>query len=95
MDGASESNSRTTPDTAVEDNSIQILQDSSTAATSAKVGVVGPGLATATFHGWVCKHYFKVVSEDSKNLRVHCTLRGGSKTLFHQPEILLLISRSI
>ena len=53
MDGASESNSRTTPDTAVEDDSIQILQDSSTTvtATSAKVGVVGPGLATATFHG--------------------------------------------
>ena len=46
--------------------------------TSAKVG---PGLATATFHGWVYKHYFKVASEDSKNLRVHCTLCGGSKTL--------------
>ena len=30
---------------------------------------------------WEYKHYFKVVSEDSKNLRVHCTLCGGSKTL--------------
>jgi len=78
MDGGSESNCKTTPDTAVEDDSIQILQDFSTTATSAKVG---PGLATATFHGWVYKHYFKVASEDSKNLRVHCTLCGGSKTL--------------
>ena len=41
--------------------------------------LVGPALAT--FHGWVYKHYFKVVSEDAKNLRVHCNLCGGSKTL--------------
>ena len=29
----------------------------------------------------VCTNIFKVISEDSKNLRVHCTLCGGSKTL--------------
>ena len=60
----------------VEDGSIQLLRDSGSTASSA---IVGPALAT--FHGWVYKHYFKVVSEDSKNLRVHCKLCGGSKTL--------------
>ena len=57
MDGVSESNSRTTADTAVEDDSIQILQVSSTTATFAKVGVVGPGLPTATIYGCVYKHF--------------------------------------
>ena len=59
----------------VEDSSIQLLRDSGSTASSA---IVGP--AIATFHGWVYKHYFEVVSEDSKNLRVHCKLCGGSKT---------------
>ena len=53
-----------------------VLRDSGSTASSA---VVGSGVAM--FHGWVYKHYFKVVSEDSKNLRVHCKLCGDCKTL--------------
>ena len=60
----------------VEDGSKQLLRDSGSTASSA---IVRPALAT--FHGLVYKHYFEVVGEDSKNLRVHCKLCGGSKTL--------------
>ena len=34
-----------------------------------------------TFHGWKYSHYFKVVEEGNKNIRVHCTLCLGNKTL--------------
>ena len=56
----------------VEDDSIQLVRDSDSASSS-EVAKVGPGVAT--FHGWMYKHYFQVVSEDSKNLRVRCILR--------------------
>ena len=52
------------------------IRDSGSTASSAIVGS-----ALTTFHGWAYKHYFKIVSEDAKNLRVHCNLCGGSKTL--------------
>ena len=58
----------------VEDNSISLIRDSS----STEVAKAGPRVAT--FHGWMYKHYFHVVSEDSKNLRVHCILCGGGNT---------------
>ena len=35
----------------------------------------------ATFHSWKYSHYFKVVEEGSKNIRVRCTLCPGTKTL--------------
>ena len=47
----------------VEDNSMQLLQDSD-GASSAEVAKVGPEVAT--FYGWKYKHYFQVVSEDLK-----------------------------
>ena len=75
MSERSESDCSINP-SSVEDDSIQLLWDSGSTAGSA---VVGPALAT--FHGWVYKHYFKVASKDSKNLRVHCKLCGSSKTL--------------
>jgi len=36
--------------------------------------------ATA-FDGWKYKHYFVLLSEDAKNLRVRCTFCAGNKTL--------------
>lgn len=33
------------------------------------------------FHGWKYKHYFVLVSEDAKNIRVRCSLCVGNKTL--------------
>ena len=37
--------------------------------------------STATFHGWKYSHYFVIVQEGEKNLRVRCTLCPGNKTL--------------
>ena len=63
----------------VEDNFKELLQDSDSAS-STEVAKAGPGVAT--FHGRMYKHYFQVISEDSKNLRVRCILIcGGNKTL--------------
>ena len=62
----------------VEDNSTQLVRDFDSAS-STEVAKAGPRVAT--FHGWMYKHYFHVVSEDSKNLRVRCILCGGGKTL--------------
>ena len=69
------------PEMAMEDNSVQLLQDSGSVSTSSttEVAKVGPGVTS--FHGWIYKYYFQVINEDSKNLRVHCTLCCGSKTL--------------
>ena len=67
---------------ASEENSVQLLRDSVTASTSSdgtEIAKVGPEVAS--FHGWIYKYYFQFVSEDSKNLRVRCTLCDGSKTL--------------
>ena len=36
--------------------------------------------STVTFHGWKYKHYFVLLNENDKNLKVCCTLRSG-KTL--------------
>ena len=85
IDGGSESDSNISPVIMVENASIQAAQDS----TSSAAAKVLPGLAI--FHGWVYKHYFKVINEDSKNLRLHCTLAKDSRL----PEIQLQISRSI
>ena len=38
-------------------------------------------LITATFHKWKYGHYFKVVEEGSKNIKVRCTLCPPNKTL--------------
>ena len=38
-------------------------------------------LITATFHVWKYGHYFKVVEEGSKNIKVRCTLCPPNKTL--------------
>ena len=62
----------------VEDNFKELLQDSDSAS-STEVVKAGPGVAK--FHGWIYKHYFQVINEDSKNLRVRCILCGGNKTL--------------
>ena len=37
--------------------------------------------STATFHGWKYSHYFVIIEEGEKNLRVRCTLCPGNKTL--------------
>ena len=37
--------------------------------------------STATFHGWKYKHYFILLSENDKNLKVRYTLCSGNKTL--------------
>jgi len=43
---------------------------------------VSSGVKTATFYGWKYNHYFVVVEERVKNLRVRCTLCAPSqKTL--------------
>ena len=62
----------------VEDNFKELLQDSDSASFT-EVAKAGPGVAT--FHGWMYKHYFQVISKDSKNLRVCCILCGGNKNL--------------
>jgi len=33
------------------------------------------------FDGWNYKHYFILLNEDTKNIRVHCTLCASNKTL--------------
>ena len=78
MEGDSESGDNSSPEMVMEDNAVQLLRDSG-ASNTTEVAKVGPEVAS--FHGWIYKHYFQVVSEDSKNLRVRCTLCGGSKTL--------------
>ena len=35
----------------------------------------------ATFFGWKYSHYFTVIEEGEKNIRMHCTLCIGNKTL--------------
>ena len=43
---------------------------------------ISRGVKTATFYGWKYNHYFVVVEEGAKNLRVRCTLCAPSqKTL--------------
>ena len=37
--------------------------------------------AKTTFYSWKYRHYFTVVEEGEKNIRVHCTLCVGHKTL--------------
>ena len=79
MENDSDSNSDSSnPGMMVEDNSTQLVRDFDSAS-STEVAKAGPRVAT--FHGWMYKHYFHVVSEDSKNLRVRCILCGGGKTL--------------
>lgn len=64
----------------MEDNSGDCTIDSgspsSSHASSGEVANTG-----AAFHGWKYKHYFVIVSEDAKNLRVRCSLCVGNKTL--------------
>ena len=56
------------------------MEESSLSTTSA-LNVSG-GVKTATFYGWKYNHYFVVVEEGEKNLRVRCTLCAPSqKTL--------------
>ena len=76
MEGDSESGYNSSPEMVMEDNAVQLLRDCG-ASNTTEVAKVGPEVAS--FHGY--KHYFQVVTEDSKNLRVRCTLCGGSKTL--------------
>ena len=77
----SDSGDNSSPEMAMEDNAVQLLRDSGSVSTSSTTEVVKVGPGVASFYGWIYKHYFQVISEDSKNLRVHCTLCGGSKTL--------------
>jgi len=67
------------PEIVMEDNSVQLLRDSDSTSSSSSSAKAIQGLAM--FHGWAYKHYFHVVSKDSKNLWVCCTLCGGRKTL--------------
>jgi len=63
------------------DNSGDCTIDSGSPSFShASSEVANTGTGTA-FHGWKYKHYFVLVSKDAKNLRVHCTLCVGIKTL--------------
>ena len=47
---------------------------------SGEVASIGD-TSTAIFHGWKYKHYFVLLSENDKNLKVRCTLCSGNKTL--------------
>ena len=53
---------------------------SSSHGSSGEVASIG-NTSTATFHGWKYKHYFVLLSENDKNLKVRCTLCSGNKTL--------------
>ena len=53
---------------------------SSSYGSSGEVASIGD-TSTATFHGWKYKHYFVLLSENDKNLKVRCTLCSGNKTL--------------
>ena len=53
---------------------------SSSHGSSGEVASIG-NTSTATFHGWKYKHYFVLLSENYKNLKVRCTLCSGNKTL--------------
>ena len=53
---------------------------SSSHGSSGEVASIG-STSIATFHGWKYKHYFILLSEDEKNLKVCCTLCSGNKTL--------------
>ena len=58
--------------------------DCSSTSSHGSSGVASIGstcTSTATFHGWKYKHYFILLSEDEKNLKVRCTLCSGNKTL--------------
>ena len=56
------------------------MEESSLSTTSA-LNASG-GVKTLTFYGWKYNHYFVVVEEGEKNLRVRCTLCAPSqKTL--------------
>ena len=37
--------------------------------------------SSSTFCGWKYKHYFVIVEEGAKNIRAHCELCAGNKTL--------------
>jgi len=47
---------------------------SSHANSSIEVASIG-----TAFDGWNYKHYFVLMNEDGKNIRVHCTLSAGNK----------------
>ena len=85
MGDDSDSGNNSSPEMAMEDNSVQLLRDSGSVSTSSTTEVVkkGPGVAELLHFmgGYTYKHYFQVISEDFKNLRVHCTLCGHIKTL--------------
>jgi len=49
---------------------------SSHASSSSEVANIG-----TAFDGWNYKHYFFLLNEDAKNIRVRCTLYAGNKTL--------------
>ena len=53
------------------------MEESSPSTTSALN--VSRGVKTATFYGWKYNHYFVVVEEGEKNLRVRCTLCAPSQ----------------
>ena len=53
---------------------------SSSHGSSGEVAIIG-NTSTATFNGWKYKHYFILLSESDKNLKVRCTLCSGNKTL--------------
>ena len=63
----SDSGDNSSPEMVMEDNSVQLLRDSGSVSISSttEVAKVGPGVAS--FHGWIYKHYFQVISEDSKS----------------------------
>ena len=53
---------------------------SSSHGSSGEVASIGD-TSTVTFHGWKYKHYFVLLSENDKNLKVRCTLCSGNKIL--------------
>ena len=53
---------------------------SSSHGSSGEVASIG-NISIATFHGWKYKHYFVLLSEDDKNLKVCYTLCSRNKTL--------------
>ena len=59
------------------------MEETSSSSTSTLAVSASGGVKTATFYGWKYSHYFKVVEEGERNLRVRCTLCAPSsqKTL--------------
>jgi len=59
------------------------MEETSSSSTSTSTVGASGGVKTATFYGWKYSHYFEVVEEGEKNLRVCCTLSvpSSQKTL--------------